>query len=166
VLALYAVLTQAAGAWALALPAAGVASSAAEAAAVGTALVLPWALRPPWHRRHLLLGGLLGLGLVAALAVRPWVVATMAMWTVAFSLFLPGALHAAALASVAATTWALLEGSPAARRTGLGLLLVGLAGLRLDFTYAALLTLAGTLVLMTAIVRWPDADGLAGPLGD
>jgi hypothetical protein len=151
--AVYAGVAQAFGARTHELPGASSAYLAAEALAVGAALALPWCYRPAWRKRHLAVGGAVGLVLAMALLTRPWVVATIAMWTVGFSLFLPGALYAAALASAAATTWALLDGDSSSRMSGCGLLLVGLAGLKLDFTYTALLALAGVVVLMTGAIR-------------
>lgn len=146
-LALYYAAAQALTGWSTQLPGGSGAFAAAEALVVAAALALPWSYRPPWRRRHLVLGSVLGLALLGGLAARPWIVATLAMWTVSFSLFLPGALYAAALASAAATVWALHDAGPVGRTTGRGLLLVALAGLKLDFTYFALLALAGVLVL-------------------
>ncbi|MBI2322578.1 MAG: hypothetical protein HYU88_10970 [Chloroflexi bacterium] len=150
--ALYHVLAPALGALGLALPAGETPAFAAEALAVAAALALPWGLGGALRRRHVALGLGLGLLLLVAHMARPWTLATIAMWTVAFTLFLPGALYAAALA--AATSAALaLRGSPSAsaRQAAAGVLLIALGGLRLDFSYFALLGLVGLLVATRAL---------------
>jgi hypothetical protein len=136
----------------------------AEALAVAAALALPWSYRRPgtrWRRGHWVLGGGLGLVCLAALAARPWTVATLATWTVGFTLFLPGIVYAAAVGSAAATAAALSGSGRRERATAVGLLLVATAGLSLDSTYVAAVALAGTLLLAdTANIgpgRWRPA---------
>lgn len=149
--ALYHVLAPAANALGLALPSGVAPAFTAEALAVGAALALPWGLGGALRRRHVIVGLALGLVLFIASVVRPWTVATIAMWTIAFTLFLPGALYAAALAagtSAALALWA--SPSEGARRAAAGVLLIALAGLRLDFSYCALLGLVGLLVARRA----------------
>jgi hypothetical protein len=146
-LALYHVFSEAVVDWAWTLPGREWALIAAEALAVGAALSLPWSYRPPFGRRHLLAGLLLGLALLAVLAARPWTFTTISMWTVAFSFSLPGVIYVAALAAAAATVWALYGAGVASRTAALGLLLVAVAGLKLEFTYLTLLALAGVLIL-------------------
>lgn len=140
-LGLYYSLAQGAAGLGLALPGGGLAPFLAEACALAAALALPWGLRPRPTRVDL------GVGLGLALAwlgfdlARHWIAAAMAMWTLSFSLFLPGPLYALGLGSATAGLLALRrQAGPA---PAAGLLLVFLAGLRLDFSYFALLALAG-----------------------
>ena len=85
--------------------------------------------------------------LFAALLTRPWIVSTVAMWTVSFSLALPGLLYAIALGIAVATLPSLWSAGGTRRTAAQGLLLIALAGLKLDFSYFALLSLAGTALL-------------------
>ncbi len=143
-------LAQALAGLGIGLPAAGTLPFVAEALALGAALVLPWSfgLRPRKSE--------LAIGLVAAVlffgfhTARPWIAATATMWTVTFTLFLPGVLYAAGLATCLSGLLALRR-TPGGGRIAAGLLIVLLAGLKLDFSYFALLSLAG-LVVTTGLV--------------
>lgn len=152
VLALYHVLAQGGAGLGLSLPGGALPISAAEALALAAALALPWALGVRPTRRQLWISGGLGLVLFAGTLVRPWTVSTITMWTVGFSLFLPGALYAAGLAAVVASLLALRSG-PGGQPLAAGLLLVALAGLKLDFTYFTLLGLAGLLAATGQVQR-------------
>ncbi|MCC7372291.1 MAG: hypothetical protein IT306_28005 [Chloroflexi bacterium] len=127
-------------------------SALTELLAVLAALALPWAgrIRPTRTEAALGLaaGGLLTLGT----SIQPWGMATVAIWTLGFSLYLPPLLYGAALASVVVT---LLAG----RRLGwdadilVGLTMLGLAGLKLDVSSAALVSVAGLLLVAQTPLR-------------
>lgn len=157
-LALWHVLAQGASQLGVPLPGRGISLFLAEGLAVAAALVLPWSFRLRPRQWHLVFGVALGLFFLAVYGARPWMVATISMWTVSFSLFLPGFLYAAALASAGVTLLALRRqrGSP---EVAPGLLLVALAGLKLDFSYFALLALAGLLTLS----QWPGRESAPAP---
>ncbi|MCC7106948.1 MAG: hypothetical protein IT307_17580 [Chloroflexi bacterium] len=132
---------------------------AAEAAASAAALTLPLGLGARPTQRDWLAGLALGIALAVALAIQPWTVSTITMWTVEFALFLPGALYAAALAAGAAS-WLSLRREPGAGPVVSGLLLIALAGLKLEFTYLALLSLVGLLAASGTV-----ASGSTAALG-
>ena len=136
----------------LPLPGAGALIFFAEAAALAAALVLPWSLgphagfRPRWRRRDLVVGVILAIALLAAHTLRPSLLVAMTMWNLSFSLFLPGIVYAGAFGAFAATLLALWREGPTGRAAATGLLLIALAGLKLDFTYFNLIALVGFLL--------------------
>lgn len=155
-LALYHVLGQGTAGLGASLPVADVAPFLAETLAVMAVLALPWSfrLRPRWQ--HLALGLSLAITLLAAHTARPWTVATIAMWTVSFSLFLPGLVYVLGL-GVGATWLLALRGHSQGRAVACGLLLVAFAGLKLELTSLALLGLAGLLVASGHVAALPRA---------
>jgi hypothetical protein len=84
--------------------------------------------------------------------VQPWGIATVAIWTLGFSLFLPPILYGAAAMSAVLTVPSLRR-QPGGGALAAGLVLVWLAGLKLDISSFALMALAGLTI----------ASGLAGP---
>ncbi|MCC6176706.1 MAG: hypothetical protein IT305_15465, partial [Chloroflexi bacterium] len=65
----------------------------AEIGAVISALALPHFLRARPRRGEIVLGVLVGLLVTVAATVQPWGLATIGIWTMAFSLFLPPILY-------------------------------------------------------------------------
>ena len=123
---------------------------AGEVLAVLAALTLVPLVRPRWSLRWALAIGLPSLVLAYALQARPWTVASFSVWTVGFTLVLPGLVYALALAGYLYTLATLRQGPTHGRKLALGLLFIGLAGLKLDFSYFALLALLGVGLLPTA----------------
>ncbi|MBI4496665.1 MAG: hypothetical protein HY689_02040 [Chloroflexi bacterium] len=115
----------------------------AEAAAVAAAVALVPLLRPRWQLSRAMAVSLLPAILLAALWVRPWTIASLTVWTFGFTLFLPAPVYALALWSFLYTVSALVRGGPEDRRLALGLTFIALAGLKLDYSYFALLALLG-----------------------
>lgn len=118
-----------------------------EALAVAAAIALPWAYRPSWQPRMALLAAGAGAAFLALGWGRSWLLGTMLMWNWGFSLWLPLPLYAVALATFLYTVLALLASRPSAPLVPMGLLLVGLGGLKLDYTPYMLLALIGFLGL-------------------
>ncbi len=127
------------------LPFAVEAFFASETLAVLTALATP-ALAWRWNRGAAIGAGLVAVLLLAARVGRPWLIATIAMWNFAFSMFLPAFVYAAAAGAV---TYALigLWRNPASRNIAAALTLIVLAGLKLDYSYFVLLSLIGFLAM-------------------
>ncbi|MFN8633863.1 MAG: hypothetical protein U0893_08420 [Chloroflexota bacterium] len=117
-------------------------SVAAEIAAVMSALILPWACRIRPRTREVVLATAAGLGLTVAGTLQPWGLATVAIWTMAFSLFLPPVVYGAALTSILLTLLALRR-QPGGSELAIGLTVIWLAGLKLDVSTFALMALAG-----------------------
>lgn len=157
-LALLQVLGQGATALGLPVPSTILLIFAAEALAIAAAIALPWSFGVRPSRRPAILGIVLGLALIAALLTRPWILSTVAMWTVSFSLGLPGALYAVALGIAVAALPSLWRAGGAQGIAARGLLLVALAGLKLDYSYFALLALAGTVLLCRGLARVPAGE--------
>lgn len=148
-------------------------SVAAETTAVAAALALPWAcrIRP---RAPEVVGALAaGLAMTAMCTLQPWGLATISIWTLAFSLFLPPVVYGAAVASVVATGLALRR-QPGGTELAIGLAVIWLAGLKLDVSTFALMALAGLTIasdpeerLTTSaddaapVKRWRPTGGLA-----
>lgn len=120
-------------------------SALSETFAVLAALLLPWASHVRPSRTEVVAGLTVGGLLTLTASLQPWGLATVAIWTLGFSLFLPPLAYGAALASVVMTMLA-------ARRLGwsadvlVGLTLLALAGLKLDVSSSALVSLAGLLL--------------------
>jgi hypothetical protein len=152
IVALYHLLSQASAGFGLDLPGQGTPSFLAEALALAATLALPLSFHVRPHRWHLALGLVLALLFFAAHLARPWTVATMTMWTISFTLFLPGVLYAIAL-GVWVTMLLALRREPQTRPIATGLFVIGLAGLKPDFTYFALLGLVGLLIAARQVSR-------------
>jgi len=121
----------------------------AEIGAVISALALPHLLRARPRRGEIVLGVLVGLLVTVAATVQPWGLATIGIWTMAFSLFLPPILYGAAIASVT-VTMLLLRREPDGAEIISGLALILLAGLKLDVSTYAIMALTGLLVVSRA----------------
>lgn len=145
-LALAYVLTPGLARVGLPLPGAGTVIFLAEAAALAAAIALPWSFHPQWQRRDLVVGVGLAIALLVAHTLRPSMLVAMTMWNLAFSLFLPGIVYAVAFGAFAATLLALRRDGQTGRKAATGLLLIALAGLKLDFTYFNLIALVGFLL--------------------
>jgi hypothetical protein len=117
-------------------------SVAAEIAAVAAALVLPWACRIRPRTREIVGVAAAGLVITAMGWLQPWGLATLAIWTLAFSLFLPPVVYGAAVASILVTGLALRR-QPGGTELAIGLTVIWLAGLKLDVSTFALMALAG-----------------------
>lgn len=120
---------------------------AAEALAVGAAIALPILIRARWNGRTALAVALLSALLLLGRAGRPWLLATVAMWNFAFSMYLPAVAYAIAFGAYAYGLVALWREGSDGRRRAHGLVLILLAGLKLDYSYFGLLALAGYLLL-------------------
>ena len=118
----------------------------AEVGAVISALALPHLLQARPHRGELAFGVLVGLLVTVAATVQPWGLATIGIWTMAFSLFLPPVLYGAAIASVIVTMLSLRR-EPGGAEIISGLALILLAGLKLDVSAYAVMALTGLLGL-------------------
>lgn len=130
----------------LPLPATTLPILSAEAMAAAAAIALPWSFGYRPGRRLVAVGAGLSLALLLALLLRPWILSTVAMWTIGFSLGLPGALYVLAL-GVAVATFPALWRAGGPKGIAAGLLLIALAGLKLDYSYFALLALSGVTLL-------------------
>lgn len=148
---------------AMALPGTSLALTAAETAATLVPLALAWPLRQRWRRSDLALGALPAVLLLGAWMGARWMVGAAAMWSFAFALFLPGPVYALALGLFLASLRILSRGDPAERQAALGLALVALAGLKMDFAYFAVLALSGYLVLGLLPAEQSSHPGLALP---
>jgi len=118
---------------------------------------------PGWQPRAAALA-LVAVALFSGLVAfqRP-IASAMAMWNFSFSLFLPLPLYAAALGSYAYAVLGLWSRGGLARQKALGLLLIALGGLKLDYTYYQLLAVVGFLALLQAYEAAPAADSLVSP---
>lgn len=119
----------------------------AETLAVAAPAVTWLALRPGRH-----LGAAAGAALAAALpagllAAPAGVLAALAMWTLGFTLFLPVPVYVVALWAYAYVVLRAVT-TPGWQPAGLGLLLVGLGGLRVEDSYFGLLGLVGVLLVV------------------
>lgn len=121
----------------------------AEVGAVVSALALPYLLRVRPRRGEVVLGVLVGVLVTIAATVQPWGLATIGIWTMAFSLFLPPILYGAAIASVIVTILSLRR-EPGGAEIISGLALIVLAGLKLDVSAYAVMALTGLLVVSRA----------------
>lgn len=126
----------------------------AEACAVAAGVALPWLLGVRPARRDLLIAVAAGVGLAAAMTGQPWGVATVAIWTMAFSLFLPPVLYGTALGSVVVSILTLRR-TPEHATLLTGFTLIWLAGLKLDVSAYALVSLAGLAVAAGALLAAP-----------
>ncbi len=126
-----------------------------EGLAVLFALCTAPAEWPGWQPRAAALA-LAAVALFSGLVAfqRP-VASAMAMWNFSFSLFLPLPLYAAALGSYAYAVLGLWSRGGAGRHKALGLLLIALGGLKLDYTYYQLLAVVGFLALLQAYEAAP-----------
>lgn len=132
---------------------------AAELVAVLAALLLPWLCRVRPRRGEVVIGAAAGLVVAIGGALQPWGLATVAIWTMAFSLVLPPILYGAAVTSVLVTGLALRR-EPGGGELAAGLVLVWLAGLKLDVSSYALMALTG-LVIAGGLGR-PSLLGASG----
>jgi hypothetical protein len=141
--AVYAAAGQPARPLGIELPAAALGYTLAEVLALLVPLAALAGWWPGWHWRPALLG--LGLGLLVAVArlFSPWTTGLAAIWTVGFSLFLPAPVYALALGLV------VYAGLTGRRPAAAGLLLLVLAGLKLDHGDYALLALVGLGLMAT-----------------
>ncbi|MCX6023486.1 MAG: hypothetical protein NTZ05_17495 [Chloroflexi bacterium] len=140
-------LAQAAGSFGAAVSGAAAAYFAAEGVAVLAALALIPLLRPRWRAGRALAAAALPALLLYGLWQRAWTVASLSVWTFGFTLFLPGPLYALALGVFLYTLRSLAQGNAAGRRFALGLALLGLAGLKVDYSYFNLLALLAMCML-------------------
>lgn len=140
--ALYAAVGQPARALGIELPGATLGYTLAEVMALMLAVAAIGLLRPGWRPGRAAAAAALGLLLVAARLATPWSTGLAAIWTVGFSLFLPGPVYGLALTLI---VYALLarRQAPLTHLRAAGLLLLVVAGLKLDHGYFALLALAG-----------------------
>jgi hypothetical protein len=122
----------------------------AEGLAVGVPLLVYLAYRPGGHRGAALAALAAAICFGAAQLARPWLVWTLAQWTVGFTGFLPRWLYLPALLLFAYTALSLRHTH---RLWTWGLILVALGGLRWDYTYLGGLSLFGFLLLA---VSWED----------
>lgn len=126
---------------------------AAEGVAVLAALLLPWLCRVRPRLGEMAIAAAAGLVVGVGGAVQPWGLATVAIWTMAFSLFLPPLLYGAGVMSVLVAALALRR-QPGGGELATGLALVWLAGLKLDISSFALMGLAG-LTIASGLARTP-----------
>jgi hypothetical protein len=133
---------------------------AAEAIAVLSALILPWLCRVRPRRGEVVIGAAAGLAVTVGGAIQPWGLATVAIWTMAFSLFLSPILYGAAVTSVMVAGLALRR-QPGGVELAAGLALVWLAGLKLDISSFALMALAG-LTIASGLARTPVLEASVG----
>ena len=133
---------------------------AAEVVAVISALLLPWLCRVRPRRGDLAIGAAAGLIVAVGATVQPWGLATVAIWTMAFTLFLPPILYGAAVTSVLVAGLALRR-QPGGVELAAGLVLVWLAGLKLDISSFALMALAG-LTIASGLARTPVPGASVG----
>lgn len=136
---------------------------ALEALAVAAGLAVPLALRPRRSVRIAAFTGALVLVWAALALGRPWMLATLVMWNTGFALWLPAPLYMAALAGFLYTVLALAGGDAARRRHALGLMLLGAAGLNLDYAPYALLAVAGCYLIAAAEPRAEERGGPETP---
>ena len=115
-----------------------------------TMLALPWLVRIRPRRGEVLIGAIAGLAVTAAVVAQPWGLATIAIWTLAFSLFLPPLLYGGAVASIVVTGLCLRR-EPGGGALVAGLALVWLAGLKLDVSAYALMALTGLMIASRAV---------------
>jgi hypothetical protein len=90
------------------------------------------------------------------------IAAAITMWNFSFSLYLPVPLYALALGSYVYTMLVLWAEGGASRRRAAGLLLIAVAGLKLDYTYYVLLALLGFVLLLEteqAVRAWVKQEG-------
>jgi hypothetical protein len=149
VLALAQVATQTIDLLGSAVPFSGRPIVLSEVAAIVAALAMPWLAQVRPRPGEILVGGVAGLGVTAAAAAQPWGLATIAIWTMAFSLHLPLVLYGAAVMSIVVTALALRR-APGGGELAAGLALVWLAGLKLDVSAYALMALAGLVIASRA----------------
>jgi hypothetical protein len=131
-----AVLSRVSGLW----PGTGFWMGVAEAAVVAFGLALFATNLRHRHWLQLAAGLLPGFGLVAGLSLTGWMVKAVGIWALGISFYLPAPFYGLALAGF---IWHVLAYTRGTGRAGL--LLMGLAGLRTDFSYLALLSLTGLL---------------------
>jgi hypothetical protein len=118
----------------------------AEALAFGAAALAPLALWAGWRPRAALLAALAALLYAGFSLAQPSIATFFVIWDLGLGSILPPALHSVALAAlVYAVATAVTQ--PSLRLPALGLGLVALGGLRLDYTYYSLLAAAGFLLL-------------------
>ncbi|MBI3952990.1 MAG: hypothetical protein HY330_00585 [Chloroflexi bacterium] len=132
----------------------------AEALAVAAALAAPLALRAGWQPRAALVAGLVAVLYAGFALAQPSIARFFVIWDFGFGGALGPALHSLALAGLVYAVAAALS-TPALRLPALGLWVVALGGLRLDYTYFGLLAAAG-FVLLAAGPRPPEEE-LAAP---
>lgn len=135
------------------LPGVGAMPFLAETLALGAALALPWSFGLRLRRSEIAIGLTAAVLFLGFHAARPWIAATATMWTVTFTLFLPGVLYAAGVATCLSGLLALRR-APGGDSIAAGLVMVLSAGLKLDFSYFALLSIAG-LVVATGLATDP-----------
>lgn len=131
-----AVLSRVSGLW----PGTGFWMGVAEAAVVVFGLALFATNLRQQHRLQLAAGLLPGFALVAGLSLTGWMVKAIGIWALGISFYLPAPFYGLALAGF---IWQVLAHTHGTGRVGL--LLMGLAGLRTDFSYLALLSLTSLL---------------------
>lgn len=131
------------------LPSSVAAYFGGEILATAAALALVPLLRPAWSWRRAVAVSVPAAALAVGLWVRPWTVASLSVWTLGFTVVLPGPIYAVALAGYLYALASLFRGNPTERRFALALAFVGLAGLKLDFSYFTLLALIGVGLLPT-----------------
>jgi hypothetical protein len=120
---------------------------ASEAFALGVALLAPWALNASWDRRAAFAAGGVAVMYLGFAVAHPEIAKYLVIWDTGFGSSAPAALHAVALLTLTYAAAALLlkrENILAAT----GLLLVGLGGLKLDYTYYSLIAVTGFILLV------------------
>lgn len=128
----------------------------AELGAVVAAVAAPWLLAARPSRRDLLVGVVAGLLVTIAAAAQPWGIATVAIWTLGFTMYLPPVLYGAAVASVVVAGPGLRR-QPGGGALAAGLLLIWLAGLKLDISAFAVQAVAG-LSLASGLASLSSSD--------
>lgn len=112
----------------------------AEGIAVAAAIVSPVVFGSPWRLGSALVGAASAAAFLALFEARPWLPATLLMWNLGFSLWLPLPLYAAALAVFIYTLFA-RHGKGGGQLPTASLILLALGGLKLDYGPYALLAL-------------------------
>ena len=118
--------------------------------AVAAGLAVPFVFHPGWLPKTAAMAALVAILWATLFWLRPWTLATLVMWNTGFSLWLPSPFYAVGLGCFLYTMAGLAQGGPPEKRAALGLLLLGAAGLKLDYSPYALMALLGCFLLATS----------------
>lgn len=147
--AAYHYLSRAGGSIGLSLGGTTEALTVAEALAVAVAPVAFFALRPGRNARAAVIATILTIVLAGAYARGAWMVSALAIWDLGFTGFLPPFVYLLAFWLFLYTTVALFH-QRSREQQALGLALIALAGIKLDYSYFNLLALSGYALLAWA----------------
>jgi len=128
----------------------GTSLAVAEALLLLTGPAVLWTLRPSWRPRAALAATAIAVTYLALATARPWIASALVIWDFGFSSYLPSFVYALGLGTLVYAVLALARDGRRGALASMGLALVALGGLRLDYVHYSVLAVVGMLLLALA----------------